>query len=198
LGLRIIVFGAGGHSREIADLIVAVGHTVAVFQDDHFEGLHQPTGIPVVSNIDPSGYDCATCAIGDSRARESCWNKWSDVLDFQTLIHPSAWVSPYARIGVGTQVAQNVVVSSQAQIGVNVILNVGCVTAHDTVVGDHTHIAPGARLGGGAKVGSTTLVGTGAIVLPGVVVGSGCVIGAGAVVVNDVPDGHTAIGVPAR
>ena len=41
-------------------------------------------------------------------------------------------------------------------------------------------------------------VGTGAIVLPGVVIGVGAMVGAGAVVAEDVPDGVTVVGNPAR
>lgn len=41
-------------------------------------------------------------------------------------------------------------------------------------------------------------VGTGAIVLPGVVIGEGALVGAGAVVTEDVPDGVTVVGNPAR
>ena len=41
-------------------------------------------------------------------------------------------------------------------------------------------------------------VGTGAIVLPGVVIGVGAMVGAGAVVTEDVPDGVTVVGSPAR
>lgn len=42
------------------------------------------------------------------------------------------------------------------------------------------------------------VIGVGAKVLGGVTLGSGCVIGANAVVVNDVPSGHVAVGVPAH
>lgn len=41
-------------------------------------------------------------------------------------------------------------------------------------------------------------VGTGVIVLPGVVIGAGAMVGAGAVVTEDVADGATVVGNPAR
>lgn len=41
-------------------------------------------------------------------------------------------------------------------------------------------------------------VGTGAVILPGLTIGSDAIIGAGAVVTEDVPDGATVVGNPAR
>jgi acetyltransferase EpsM len=51
---------------------------------------------------------------------------------------------------------------------------------------------------GGVHVGEGTWIGAGAVVKQGINIGSWCMIGAGAVVVNDVPDGLTVVGVPAR
>lgn len=41
-------------------------------------------------------------------------------------------------------------------------------------------------------------VGTGAVILPGLTIGAGAIVGAGAVVTEDVPDGATVVGNPAR
>ena len=48
------------------------------------------------------------------------------------------------------------------------------------------------------SIGDCTTIFSGAAVLGGVRVGRGCTIGANAVVLSDVPDGATAVGVPAR
>lgn len=51
---------------------------------------------------------------------------------------------------------------------------------------------------GRPKVGDDVTIGSGAKVLGGVVLGSGSRVGANAVVVNDVPAGSLAVGIPAR
>ncbi|MDZ4178660.1 MAG: NeuD/PglB/VioB family sugar acetyltransferase [Coriobacteriia bacterium] len=196
--MRVLVIGAGGHSREVADLVVESGHEIAGFVDEAVSGPHRPTGLPVVRSVGELDADAVTIAVGDVHARERLFEGLEASYALPVLVYSSAGVSPYATIGDGCQVMQNVVVNSSAVVGVNVILNVGCAVMHDCRVGDHSHIAPGVQLGGGAVVGARTLVGSGAVVLPGVTVGADCVVGAGAVVTSDVPDGERVAGVPAR
>lgn len=195
--MRLIVFGAGGHSREVADLIVACGQEIAGFVDDVVVGEHRPTGLPIASDWTSIDSAFGTVAVGDTLAREAIFTRISESLELPALVHPLACVSPYATIGDGTQIMQNVVVSSTAVIGRNVILNVGCFVAHDCHIGDHSHIAPGVLVSGGASVGSGCLVGAGSVVLPGVQIGAGCTIGAGSVVTHDVLGGACVFGVPA-
>jgi acetyltransferase-like isoleucine patch superfamily enzyme len=53
-------------------------------------------------------------------------------------------------------------------------------------------------LSGHIHIGSGAHIGTGATIIQGVKIGAGCIVGAGAVVVDDVPEGITVVGVPAR
>jgi len=78
------------------------------------------------------------------------------------------------------------------------ILNTGCSVDHDVQLDDGVHICPGARLAGEVQVGSRSWIGIGASVIQQVRIGSDVTVGAGAAVVRDLPDGVTAVGVPAR
>ena len=196
--MRFGVVGAGGHSREVADLIESCGHEIACFQDDALEGAHSPTGIPIHRSLERCDVDAVTIAIGDCGSRAGKFAELTELHPMTVLQHPTATVSGYASIGDGSQVMQNVVVNSTARVGANVILNVGCFVAHDCRVGAHCHIAPGVLMSGGSSVGNRSFIGAGAVLLPGVRVGNDCIVGAGAVVTHDVADGQTVVGIPAR
>ncbi len=96
-----------------------------------------------------------------------------------------------------------------ASIGHHIFMDhaMGIVIGETAVVGDYVTIFHGVTLGGtskdkGAKrhpsVGNHVTIGAGATLLGPIFVGNGAKIGAGAVVLQDVPEGATAVGVPAR
>jgi acetyltransferase-like isoleucine patch superfamily enzyme len=89
-------------------------------------------------------------------------------------------------------------VQAQASIGTGAILNTGCSVDHDAKLADGVHICPGATLAGAVNIGARSWIGIGASVIQQVCIGSDVTVGAGAAVVRDLPDGVTAVGVPAR
>jgi sugar O-acyltransferase (sialic acid O-acetyltransferase NeuD family) len=205
--LKIIyVYGAGGHGRVVADVLRAARQPLAGFLDDSAcRGRVSNRVLPVLdamkwmSRTEARDGIGVALGIGDNRARKEvadlCRRSGFKIV---TVIHPSAVLSPAARIGVGTVVMPLAVVNADARLGSGVIINTGAVIEHDCIVGDFAHISPNAVLGGSARVGPFSLLGLGAAVLPGVGVGSRSIIGAGAVVVRDIPDDVVAMGVPAR
>ena len=138
-------------------------------------------------------------SVGDATTRKELFIKLKDLgFDLVTAVHPQAVVSSSARIGEGPMVMANAVVNADAQIGDNVIINTGAIVEHDCVVEDHVHLATGARLAGGVTVREGSHIGLGASIKQGVIIGRGAIVGAGAVVIDEVPEGATVVGVPAR
>lgn len=196
--MRFVVIGAGGHSREVFDLLVNLGHEVVAFLDHAVTGPHPSSDAPVVADVAGVDAEAAVIAIGDAGARREQYRAVEGSFAVPSLVHPLASVSPLAVIGAGSQVMQFVTVSAGTSIGTATILNVGCFVAHDARVGEFVHVAPGCRVSGGCTVGDGTLLGANSVLLPGVSVGRGCVIGAGAIVTRDMPDGVVCVGAPAR
>lgn len=199
--LRII--GAGGHGRVVADIAEAAGHWDSIcFLDDRFPDGGRVDDWEVlgdVASLEATVDDTAEylVAIGDNRARESlCGRILREGRRLATLVHPSAVVSPRARIEAGTVVFAGVVVNIGAVVEQGVILNSGCLVEHDCRVGAFSHIAPGALLAGDIQIGERAWVGIGASVRNGIRIGPDSTIGAGAAVIRDVEPGATIVGVP--
>lgn len=107
-------------------------------------------------------------AVGDNVARKSEAERIGGT--FGVAIHPSAVVSPSARIGDGTIIMAGAVVQAAAVIGRHCIINTGASVDHDCVLEDFVHIAPGAHLCGWVDVGEGALVGVGVGIEPGVII----------------------------
>ncbi|OQC00508.1 MAG: putative acetyltransferase EpsM [Firmicutes bacterium ADurb.Bin099] len=189
---RVVILGASGHARVIADTIKACGDTVEAFLDDNtsIEGV-------AGSISEYEKYLDAEFIIGIGNA-DTRKNLSTLPVKWYTAIHPSAVVSPKVTIGEGTVVMPNAVINSGAIIGKHTIINTAAVVEHDNVIGDYVHISVGAKIGGTVHVGESTWIGIGAIVNNNISICGGCIIGAGAVVVKDIRMKGTYIGIPAK
>ncbi|OIO54304.1 hypothetical protein AUJ46_03105 [Candidatus Peregrinibacteria bacterium CG1_02_54_53] len=198
--LPLILFGAGGHGKVVAD--AAAGNwRVFGFIDDARTGEHG--GYPILGNqkalekLKEEGVHCIV-SIGGCAARAKVQQMLEDMgFPMAIVIHPSAAISQSARIGAGSAILAQTVVGPDAVLGKGCIVNTSASVDHDCSVGDYTHIAPGAHIAGGVKIGTQTFIGIGSSVRELSSIGNHVVIGAGAAVVTDFGDGITALGVPA-
>jgi sugar O-acyltransferase (sialic acid O-acetyltransferase NeuD family) len=197
----LLIFGAGGHGRVVADAALAGGAWLRVLASDRDPARCSGELLPGVALL--PAYAATACAaavhvaIGNAAARAKEVEALPAGL-LVTVIHPAATVSAHARLAPGCFVAAQAVVAPGAELGLSVIVNHAAVVDHDVVIGEFSHIAPSAVLGGGAKVGKRVLVGSGAKLLPGLRIGDDIVIGAGAVVLDNLAEPGVYAGVPAR
>ena len=197
----LLIFGASGHGRVVADAALRAGAFTAVVASDRDParclGELLPGVVLYSCEAVLSGARAVHVAIGDNAARER--EARAVGLDrLVPVIHPQASVSPHASLAQGCFVAAQAVVAPMARLALGVIVNHGAVVDHDVVVGCFSHLAPGATLAGGTCVGASVLVGAGARVLPGVTICDGVTLGAGAVVHRDITEPGVYVGVPAR
>lgn len=192
------LFGASGHGKVIKDILNANGIKVEAFADDN-PNVNECGGRPVMH--DATGLSPMIVSIGVNRIRKMIVERLKannpDIM-FATAIHPSAVISPTAKIGEGTVVMAGAVVNADAVIGNHCIINTGATVDHDCKIGDYCHIAPGVNISGATNVGEGTWVGVGSCVIQCLNIGKNCMIGAGSVVVKDIPDNVTAFGCPAK
>lgn len=195
---HLVILGAGGHGRAVADAALKMGYRTIVFLDDRAAGLC--IGFPIAGPLDRAealrdGRTDFVIALGDNRLRRRV--AMGHDLPWARIVHPSAQISPFAELGAGTVVLAGAAVNVCARVGRHCIVNTGAVVEHDNVLEDFAQVAPRAALGGSVRVGALAQIGIGAVVKNNIAVGMGCVIGAGAVVVKSTEPGGVYVGVPA-
>lgn len=200
----LVMLGAGGHARVLQELLADKGHELhgyvapaeeVTFEatwlgaDDKFE-LNDPEKYLLLNGIG---------SVGSTRARAKVFENYKKLgFNFLAIEANESIVAPSAVVLEGVQVLRGAVVNTAAIIEENTIVNTGAIIEHDNLIGQNCHVSVGAKLCGDVRVGSGSHIGAGATVIQGVKIGQNCIIGAGAVVLADVPDNHTAVGVPAK
>lgn len=205
--MRLIVYGCGGHGRVVAEAAIAAGVDVLGFIDTDSDlsgrdvdglavlGSNEVEALAVSSRLDAK----LILGIGSNVARRTTFHTLArQGARFATIVHPTAWISPRATVGVGTVVMAGCIVQTQATIGDNVILNTASHVDHDVVVGSHSHLSPGVAVGGRVVIGDGCHLAVGVSVRNNVTIGANTTIGVGAAVVSSIPADVVAVGVPAR
>jgi sugar O-acyltransferase (sialic acid O-acetyltransferase NeuD family) len=118
------------------------------------------------------------------------------------------YCSPDARVfgpevQPGCIILAGAVIMRNTRIGRGVLVNIGALVGHDCVLEDWCSIQPGAALTGRVHVEEGAYVGINATLIARhkdrpLRIGRGAIVGGGAVVLEDVPEGRTVVGNPAR
>ncbi|PKM19393.1 transferase hexapeptide (six repeat-containing protein) [Rheinheimera pacifica] len=200
----LAIIGASGHGKVVADAARSCClWKDIVFYDDAWPAKTRNGNSDIVGNtqslLDLDDRPDIIVAIGNNKVRLAKQQQLIAVgFTAATVVHPRAVVSVAAVIGSGSVVMAGAVVNADAVVGVASIVNSNAVVEHDCVLGDAVHISPGACLAGGVIVGEFSWIGIGASAIQLKRIGKNVKVGAGAAVVNDLPDGVTAVGVPAK
>ena len=193
---KLVIIGASGHGKVIADIAIRNGYEEIVFLDDD-KSIRECAGFPVVGKTSQAAEldGDKIIAIGNAKIRERIQKDLENVV---ILIHPSAVVSRRVCIGIGTVVMAGAVINSDTIIGDGCIINTGSSVDHDCRIGSYSHISVGAHVAGTVEIGDRTWIGASATVINNVNICEDCMIGAGAVVVENIIKSGTYIGAPAK
>lgn len=197
---ELLIIGAGGHGKVVADIAKKCGYNKIAFLDDN-TNVKDCNGYKVVGRTkDFIKYDCDMfVAVGNSELRQKiCSQLENENKSLITLVHPSAVIGDNVVLGKGTVVMACAVINPSSKIGNGVIINTCASIDHDNIIGDFAHISVGTHLAGLVTVGDNTFIGAGVTVINNIKITTNCTVGAGAVVIKDILEKGTYIGVPAR
>lgn len=206
---EVILWGGAGQAKVLRPVIEHFGSKVAAIFNDLPDSEAPLAGVPFFRGPEAfkswvAGKDLAALgfaiAIGNphGRVRLKLHQRLVDEgLRPVTVVHPTAFVDPYASVADGCQVMAGAVVLAEARVGRQCIVNTKASVDHEDVLEDGVEVSPGATLCGNVTVGVNGWIGAGAVVLPRRSIGADAVVGAGAVVTKDVPAGAVVVGNPA-
>ncbi len=184
---RLLIVGAGGHGRSVAEavLISGVFDLVGFCDDGAFACGSEIWGIPVLG---PAMEFCnylevashAVVAIGNNSLRQKLFGQIHEAgFALASVVHPSAVVSPRAHLGEGVAVLAGAIVGTEAVLGRGVIVNCGAVVDHHAKVQDFGHLGVNACMAGGSVLGALawmqagSAIGYGVVIKPGIVLKPG-------------------------
>ncbi len=195
---RLIIIGAGGHGKVVADIARLNGYKDIGFLDNDPE-VKECAGYPVFgpNNMTKELDGDIFVAVGNGKIRKRLMNQYSG-RNFPVLIHPNSVIGNAVLIGEGSVVMAGTVINTNTKVGRGCIINTSSSVDHDCIVRDFVHVSVGAHLCGTVTVDENTWIGTGVIVSNNVSICSDTIIGAGAVIIDDIKERGTYIGVPAK
>lgn len=196
---NVIIIGAGGHAKVVADIVIKAGDKLLGFLDDN-KKASVLDGYDVIGTIkDCKNFSDDTefvIAIGDNNVRKKISCEYN--LKWYTAIHPSARIGICCQIGEGSVVMANAVINPCTKIGKHAIVNTAVVIEHDNVIDDFVHISPNATLCGEVTVGERTHIGASAVIKNGISIADNVIIGVGSAVVKDIEASGKYVGIPAK
>ncbi|WP_337041400.1 acetyltransferase [Emticicia sp. 17c] len=204
----VLIFGAGTLGKIALDIFNRNNVLVYGFLDDN-EKLHNTEigEIVVLGETDDDGFlkiigqkTESFVAIGNTKVKKKIveiLNERRHVMPVNA-IHDRSVVAENASIGHGNMVMANATINPFAKVGNHCIIQSGAVVDTEATVADYVTIGAGAMINTGANVGEGAFIGSGAIIVTGIKVGKNARIGAGSVVIENVPDGATVFGNPAK
>ena len=168
---NIVIVGASGLGREVYIFLNELGESKNIkgYLDPKKDALHKSKiDLPILGTEEsytPEIDDVFVIAITDYKIKRKVTNVLKNKkAKFRSVIHPTALVSEYSKLGTGVIVYPFSSISTDTTVGNFTIINLGAVIGHDVTVGEYSFIGTNTVLGGWSKIGNECYVGSGSFI----------------------------------
>lgn len=203
----MLIIGAGGHAKEILEVLADNGEENFFFYDDlptnSMSRIFKQFSI-LKNEKEASSYfkkkdKRFVLGLGGTKARMFLAEKMCLCGgELNSVISLRAYISKFDTfLGGGINIMQKVTIQPSVKIGKGCLINANTNIHHDTILGDYCEVGPSVVITGRCIIGDFTSIGAGAILKPGITIGKNVIIGAGAVVTRSIPENIRVAGVPA-
>lgn len=143
--MRLIILGAGGYGRTVADVAAQTGaYETILFLDDNSQA-EDVIGkcAEFINHTDENTIFYP--AFGNNEGRVSWLKRLTENgCKVATVVHPTAYVSPTVRMAEGNVVLPHAVVNTGCEVKSGCIINCGAIVDHGCILEEGVHICLGA------------------------------------------------------
>ena len=186
---KILIVGAGGHSKSVIDVIESTKKYVIIgLIDNNFKMKNRKIFKYSILGNDKdlkairTRCKLATIAIGQIKNAQKRIDNFKLLkklkFDLPKIFSTKAYISKNTKVGDGTVVFHGTHINAGSTVGKNCIINTRCIIEHDVKIGDHCHVSTGAILNGGVILGNNSFVGSGSVIKENVRIGKNCIVAA--------------------
>lgn len=205
---RIAIIGSGHLGQQIAHHIHHDSSDKVVAFFDEFQPVNTMINdIPVIggnpdviTQYQQNKFDAVLIAIGYKHmdAKKELFQSLDGKVPFHTFIHSSCYRDSSASVGQGSVIYPGCVIDQNVTIEDNVLINISCTVAHDSVIGKHSFLSPSVAIAGFVNVKEQCIIGINSTVIDHMTIVAKTQIGGGGVVIKNIDTPGLYVGNPVR
>tara|TARA_R110000782_G_scaffold40493_6_gene93616 strand:- start:2080 stop:2724 length:645 start_codon:yes stop_codon:yes gene_type:complete len=203
----LAIIGSGDLGQQIAHFAISDNHYEKVVFFDDFTQEKSVGGFSIIgksSDVEQkfkeNRFDELIIAIGYNHmsTRTNIYKRFKDEIPFGRLIHSTTHVDVTAKIAEGVVIYPACVIDAYVEIEANVLINIGSLVAHHSIVGAHSFLSPRVAIAGFSKIGKCCILGINSTIIDNIKIKENSKLGAGAVVIKNLNESGLYVGNPVR